>query len=289
MSCIDWPNAGSDALPIYSSSLLSQLLVDFVSLNNFIQHNSVYNNRLKVLDLILCNFPNVNPNSKMLKSNFYKGDYEKIISELDSKDWIKIFAECEDVNSMVDLFYEILDKLITQFVPKTKLHIRSEPIWFSKELIRLNKEKIKTLHSANGTEICNFFARHFSSSYSGSVTGSGVVDFNDSVNSGYDVNTIGSLHISKHKIYLYLKRLDSSKGAGDDGIPSYFVAKCYSALTLPLYLIYNRSLSTGIFPTKWKTAKVVPVFKKGNHELVSNYRPITILNVFAKIFEVTPI
>jgi hypothetical protein len=32
------------------------------------------------------------------------------------------------------------------------------------------------------------------------------------------------------------------------------------------------------FPTLWKEAAVVPIFKKGNITLVTNYRPITILN-----------
>ena len=34
-----------------------------------------------------------------------------------------------------------------------------------------------------------------------------------------------------------------------------------------------------------KTAEVVPIFKKGERELCSNYRPISILNAFAKLFE----
>ena len=44
-------------------------------------------------------------------------------------------------------------------------------------------------------------------------------------------------------------------------------------------------ISTGYFPTVLKTAEVVPIFKKGERELCSNYRPISILNPFAKLFE----
>ena len=49
--------------------------------------------------------------------------------------------------------------------------------------------------------------------------------------------------------------------------------------------IFNACISTGYFPKVLKTAEVVPIFKKGERELCSNYRPISILNSFAKLFE----
>jgi hypothetical protein len=38
-----------------------------------------------------------------------------------------------------------------------------------------------------------------------------------------------------------------------------------------------------MFPILWKQAAVVPVFKTGNSAIVTNYRPITIVNNFSKI------
>jgi hypothetical protein len=52
-----------------------------------------------------------------------------------------------------------------------------------------------------------------------------------------------------------------------------------------LKFILNLSLSQQKFPTLWKQAAVVPVFKKDNCASVSNYRPIPILNNFYKVFE----
>jgi hypothetical protein len=49
--------------------------------------------------------------------------------------------------------------------------------------------------------------------------------------------------------------------------------------------IFNLSLLTGKFLSLWKKADDVPIFKKGNKVLVGNYRPISILNNFSKIFE----
>ena len=40
-----------------------------------------------------------------------------------------------------------------------------------------------------------------------------------------------------------------------------------------------------IFPSVWKQARVMPIFKKGNANLASNYRPISLLSVVGKLFE----
>ena len=41
----------------------------------------------------------------------------------------------------------------------------------------------------------------------------------------------------------------------------------------------------GIFPDKLKTGKITPIYKKENEELLENYRPISTLPIFGKIFE----
>jgi len=47
----------------------------------------------------------------------------------------------------------------------------------------------------------------------------------------------------------------------------------------------NRTLFTGLFPDRLKYAIIRPLFKKGNKNYVSKYRPISILTTFSKIFE----
>ena len=53
----------------------------------------------------------------------------------------------------------------------------------------------------------------------------------------------------------------------------------------PLVSIFNLSFSSGVFPSQLKTAKVCPVFKKGSHLLLSNYRPISLLSNINKLLE----
>ena len=52
-----------------------------------------------------------------------------------------------------------------------------------------------------------------------------------------------------------------------------------------LALLVNLSFSMGIFPDYLKIARVVPLFKGGDRTNVGNYRSISTLNVYSKIFE----
>ena len=53
----------------------------------------------------------------------------------------------------------------------------------------------------------------------------------------------------------------------------------------PLTFIINLSLLTGVVPTDWKMAKVIPIFKSGSMAEIDNYRPISILPTLSKILE----
>ena len=47
----------------------------------------------------------------------------------------------------------------------------------------------------------------------------------------------------------------------------------------------NAFMESGTFPGILKIAKVTPIFKKGDPQIFDNYRPISILPIFGKIFE----
>jgi hypothetical protein len=82
-----------------------------------------------------------------------------------------------------------------------------------------------------------------------------------------------------------IKRIRPSKSVGPDGIPS-FITEGSSTIFPPLLkYIFNLSLSQEHFPAQWKKAVIVPILKKNNTSFVSNYRPISLLNNFSKVFE----
>ena len=67
-------------------------------------------------------------------------------------------------------------------------------------------------------------------------------------------------------------------------LPKYLRKKA-DTLTEPLTILINRSLTENYIPEAWKTAKVIPLFKAGDSQDVSNYRPISLLTASSKILE----
>ena len=59
----------------------------------------------------------------------------------------------------------------------------------------------------------------------------------------------------------------------------------FSSISLTASMLFNNSLSEGIFPEYFKTAKIIPIFKTGDSNSTVNYRPISILPFLSKIFE----
>ncbi len=58
-----------------------------------------------------------------------------------------------------------------------------------------------------------------------------------------------------------------------------------ASLLTPLKIIFTNCLRQGVFPEIWKCANVLPIHKKNEKTLKSNYRPISLLPIFGKIFE----
>ena len=70
-----------------------------------------------------------------------------------------------------------------------------------------------------------------------------------------------------------------------DRIKRLFQIDEHSTGEQPLMEIVNTSILEGTFPKKLKLAKVVPVFKSGEDTDPNNYRPISLLSTFNRIFE----
>ena len=82
-----------------------------------------------------------------------------------------------------------------------------------------------------------------------------------------------------------VNELNSSKSAGFDEISTFLLKCVISYIAEPLSYVLNLALNNGIFPKKMKLAKVCPIFKAGDKSDFSNYRPISLLSSFSKIFE----
>jgi hypothetical protein len=80
---------------------------------------------------------------------------------------------------------------------------------------------------------------------------------------------------------------NNAKSPGEDGFNAQIIQNLH--ITEPLFLtkLYNKCLTLGVFPDKWKTCVVKIIRKSGNRDFrnAKSYRPISLLSVFAKILE----
>ena len=102
----------------------------------------------------------------------------------------------------------------------------------------------------------------------------------DRVNSNFIFESADPLEVIN-----IISSLDSGKGTGPFSVPSDILKALKANLCHPLTTIINMSFATGIYPDQLKIAKVIPIFKKGDKLLASNYRPISLLSNINKIFE----
>ena len=60
---------------------------------------------------------------------------------------------------------------------------------------------------------------------------------------------------------------------------------CSKSVVKPLSMIFSNCIDADTFPDIWKQSSIIPVHKKGYKQIVDNYRPISLLAIFGKIFE----
>jgi hypothetical protein len=81
-------------------------------------------------------------------------------------------------------------------------------------------------------------------------------------------------------------RTTSNSSAGPDGISGKLLRDLASVITLPLFIIFQQSLAHCVFPSAWKSATVIPIYKgKGARDSPSSYRPVSLCSVLGKTLE----
>ena len=83
-----------------------------------------------------------------------------------------------------------------------------------------------------------------------------------------------------------IKSMKMSQSKGHDGIYPELIKLINTDISSSITVVINQSLTSGIFSDKLKIAEVTPIFKKGNKKLICNYRPISVLPVSSKVFEI---
>ena len=92
-------------------------------------------------------------------------------------------------------------------------------------------------------------------------------------------------HVTKKKVHNLLRKLKGTKSVSIDGLDGFSVKIAADVITDPLHHIITLSILQEKFPSSWKYAKGVPLFKKGDRLDRKKYRPVAILSPLSKIME----
>ena len=83
-----------------------------------------------------------------------------------------------------------------------------------------------------------------------------------------------------------LLKIPSDTSSGPDGISARMLLATAHSISLPLVMIFNRSIKSGYFPDVWKTSHVIPIPKQNSaYSSPSSYCPISLLPLVSKVFE----
>lgn len=136
-------------------------------------------------------------------------------------------------------------------------------------------------YHSDPSDVANIFSDHFSTMQSRDFLGYNA----SSVNVDYNTDVLYVRGLTTDEIVLAISRLKPKLTTGYDGIPSFVLKGCCDIFVPVLKHLFELSLGACVFPSLWKYAIVVPVFKAGDVSDRNNYRPISLLSNVSKIFE----
>ena len=165
--------------------------------------------------------------------------------------------------------------------------ILNEAISSKKSPQKISSIKINNVLVSDPVKIANHFNSYFTSI--ASKISEEINPSPDEFITTYTLNhqcfNMSSFNVQQAELCEAVSNLQDKHSLDLNSISMNMVKKTYKSIEIPLLHIFSRSISLGTVPTKFKLAKVVPVFKNGDPSDVSNYRPISLLSNFSKILE----
>ena len=102
----------------------------------------------------------------------------------------------------------------------------------------------------------------------------------------HTVNEDFVLHtVNEDFVFKELSHLNPSKSTGLDNIHARFLKNAAIFLKIPITYIINMSIVENKVPEELKSARVVPLYKRGEKSQVGNFRPVSILSIVSKILK----
>ena len=98
-------------------------------------------------------------------------------------------------------------------------------------------------------------------------------------------SNISSIYLSECTSYEISELISGLENSKASDTPIKIIKRSSHIISPLLASHFNESMSRGIFPDILKVGKITPIYKKDNPELLENYRPVSTLPIFGKIFE----
>ena len=113
--------------------------------------------------------------------------------------------------------------------------------------------------------------------------------YKKNANGQYYINNTGQVFFlsptDQKEVSDMIDNLDDKKSPGPNGIPVFLLKRFKTFFSCWLAKLINLSFETGVFPDLLKFAKITPLHKKESKLDFHNYRPISLLSIYSKIFE----
>lgn len=161
---------------------------------------------------------------------------------------------------------------------KTKLdpHLDAKLFWKNVRNLGIGKTIGREFVQFTADEFNNHFLTNFSNGYNGNVT---------SLTQNSNESMFGFSCIDENELFKAVMSVKSN-AVGIDDINLKFIKLVFPLLSPFILYIFNHVLTTSIYPQPWKYSKIIPIPKIKSPALVSDYRPISLLPILSKVFEI---
>ena len=151
------------------------------------------------------------------------------------------------------------------------------------------KSRVEDLLDERGTLTSNsqakaeILSRYFSSVFT--------VESNDdppTVNCDYNgplLPLLDDIDVAPDKVRAKLASLRPNSSSGPDNIHPRVLCESPDSLSVPLSILFRKSIDAGRLPADWKVGEVVPIYKKGDRQRPASYRPVSLTAVPSKVLE----
>jgi hypothetical protein len=206
------------------------------------------------------------------------------------------FTYISEYKTYRNLYNKIVRKAKEKYYNDTFFKFKNNPkkTWGLLNEIRKKKQNApidkltidgKSINDIN--EIAECFNDHFSSIANKIVTKipPSSSDFLTYLGSNPSSEEFSPPIVGGEKIIEVVQNFESKNSTDINGLSVTFLKKIIYSIARPLTHIFNLSFQQGRIPSQLKTCRVVPIFKSGKKDCMDHFRPIGLINVFAKVME----